>query len=158
VLWRRALSLGRVLWASMCRTHSLLSRLCDVPLGLEKTPNIQGLSAPEVAVDAPVESKLEGPPVEASASRSVTGCSGRHGGVGAQNVYSGAHGDSFLSFRMGGGGAIGVVVPRCRVLMHKKCDVEARGSVLARNGAGPVDASDASAQVTSRCSPVIAAL
>jgi hypothetical protein len=32
-------------------------------------------------MDAPVEGKLEGPPVEASASRSVAGYGGRRGGL-----------------------------------------------------------------------------
>jgi len=46
-------------------THSHLSRLLDVSLGLEQLANVESLSAPEVSVDAPVEGKLEGPPVEA---------------------------------------------------------------------------------------------
>jgi hypothetical protein len=58
-------------------------------------------------VDAPVERKLEGPPIEASASRSVSVCSGPCRGFGAQDVYSGAHGDSFLSFRIGRGRVVG---------------------------------------------------
>lgn len=60
-------------------THPLLSRLGDVALGLEKSANIQGLPAPEVAMDAPVERKLEGPPVEAPVRPSVAACSGRTG-------------------------------------------------------------------------------
>lgn len=42
-----------------------LSRLSDISLGLEQFADVQGLSAPEVPVDAPVEGELEGPPVEA---------------------------------------------------------------------------------------------
>jgi hypothetical protein len=59
-------------------THSLLSRLCDVLVGFEQTPKIQGLSAPEVPVDGPVEGQLEGPPVEASRAPSVVAHRGRH--------------------------------------------------------------------------------
>jgi hypothetical protein len=61
-------------------THPLLSRLGDVALGLEKSANVQGLPAPEVAMDAPVERKLEGPPVEAPVCPSVAACSGQYGG------------------------------------------------------------------------------
>jgi hypothetical protein len=68
-------------------------------------------------VDAPVERKLEGPPVEASASQSVAVCSGRCGGVGAQYVYAGAHSDSVPSFRVGRGRVGGVVRPQCVVVV-----------------------------------------
>lgn len=47
------------------RTHPLLPRLGDVFVGLEQSANVKGLSAPEIAVDAPVEGELERPPVEA---------------------------------------------------------------------------------------------
>lgn len=50
------------------------SRLCDVLLLLKQLANIHGLAAPEVAMHAPVEGELEGPPVE------------------AQHVDAGAHG------------------------------------------------------------------
>ena len=53
-------------------THPHLSRLSDISLGLEQFADVQGLSAPEVPVDAPVEGELEGPPVEASAAASVS--------------------------------------------------------------------------------------
>jgi hypothetical protein len=68
-------------------------------------------------VDAPVERKLEGPPIEASASRSVSVCSGPCRGFGAQDVYSGAHGDSFLSFRIGRGRVVGGGRPQCVVVV-----------------------------------------
>jgi hypothetical protein len=68
-------------------------------------------------VDAPVERKLEGPPIEASASRSVFACSGPCRGFGAQDVYSGAHGDSFLSFRIGRGRVVSGGRRQCVVVV-----------------------------------------
>jgi hypothetical protein len=65
--------------AGMRGTHPLLSRLCDVLVGLEQPAKIQSLPAPEVSVDAPVEGELQGAPVEASARRSAAARSGRHG-------------------------------------------------------------------------------
>lgn len=53
----------------MGQTHPLLSRLGNVLLGLEELADVQGLAAPEVSVDAPVEGELEGPPVQASTRR-----------------------------------------------------------------------------------------
>lgn len=48
-------------------THPLLSRLGDVPVGLEEPAQVQGLAAPEIAVDAPVEGELQRLPVKAPA-------------------------------------------------------------------------------------------
>ena len=45
VQWRKRLRS----WTDV--THSLLSRLADVGVGLEKRADIKGLTAPEVAVD-----------------------------------------------------------------------------------------------------------
>lgn len=45
-------------------TYPLLSRLGDVPVGFEKRANVDGLAAPEVSVNSPVEGKLQGAPVE----------------------------------------------------------------------------------------------
>ena len=45
VQWRKRLRS----WTDV--THSLLSRLADVGVGLEKRANVKGLTAPEVAVD-----------------------------------------------------------------------------------------------------------
>lgn len=95
------------------KTHPLLSWLCDVPLGFEKTADVQGLSAPEVSMDAPVEGKLEGAPVEASASRSVAGYGGRRGRAGAQDVYSGAHGDATRCIRIGRQWRVGGLWSQC---------------------------------------------
>jgi hypothetical protein len=50
-------------------THPLSSRLCDIPVRLEEPAQVEGLAAPKVPVDAPVQGELEGLPVEASASR-----------------------------------------------------------------------------------------
>lgn len=85
-------------------THPLLSRLCDVPVGLEQVAQVDCLAAPEVAVDAPVEGELEGPPVEASAAASVSARKRRGGrGFGVQDVYLGAHdGDGPSSAGCGG--------------------------------------------------------
>jgi hypothetical protein len=44
--------------------YPLLSGLCDVLVGLEETTDVQGLAAPDVAVDGPVEGKLQGLAVE----------------------------------------------------------------------------------------------
>ena len=85
-------------------THPHLSRLSDISLGLEQFADVQGLSAPEVPVDAPVEGELEGPPVEASAAASVSARKRRGGrGFGVQDVYLGAHdGDDPSSAGCGG--------------------------------------------------------
>lgn len=58
------------------KTYPLLSWLSDVLVCLEQAPNVQRLATPEVSVDAPVEGELEGPPIKASASRSVAAYSG----------------------------------------------------------------------------------
>lgn len=42
----------------------MLSGLCDVLVGLEETADVQGLAAPDVAVDGPVEGELQGAAVE----------------------------------------------------------------------------------------------
>jgi hypothetical protein len=44
--------------------YPLLSGLCDVLVGLEETADVQGLAAPDVAVDGPVEGELQGATVE----------------------------------------------------------------------------------------------
>ena len=36
-----------------------MSRLADVAVGFEKRADVQGLAAPEVTVDGPVEGQLE---------------------------------------------------------------------------------------------------
>ena len=59
-------------------TDPLHAQLRDVSLCLEQASNVQGLPAPEVAVYTPVKRKLQRPPVEAPASRSV---SARSGGI-----------------------------------------------------------------------------
>lgn len=48
--------------------YPLLSWIVDVLVGLEQGPYVDGLAAPEVSVDSPVESQLQGPPVERAAS------------------------------------------------------------------------------------------
>lgn len=53
-----------------------------MPLGLKQLADVQSLSAPEVAVDAPVEGELEGSPVEASAAWSVSARVLAGGGAG----------------------------------------------------------------------------
>lgn len=68
-----------VCWG-LSKTHHLLSRLCNVLVRLKEPSDVQGLSAPEVPVYGPVKRELEGPPVEASASLSVSVCIG---GLGA---------------------------------------------------------------------------
>jgi len=45
-------------------TYPLLSGLGNVPVGFEKGANVDGLAAPEVSMNRPVESKLQGAPVE----------------------------------------------------------------------------------------------
>lgn len=45
-------------------TYPLLSRLGDVPVGFEKRADVDGLAAPEVSMNSPVEGKLQGAPVE----------------------------------------------------------------------------------------------
>jgi hypothetical protein len=98
-------------------THPLLSRLCDIPVGLEQTTKVQRLSAPKVSVDAPVEGELEGAPVEASAQPSVAARSGRYGRGRAQDVYSGAHGGSVRGCCCGCGREVDRVWPQCVVVV-----------------------------------------
>ena len=50
-------------------TYPLLSRLCDVPVGFKERANVNGLAAPEVSMNGPVESKLQGAPVEGAAGK-----------------------------------------------------------------------------------------
>lgn len=45
-------------------TYPLLSGLGDVPVRFEEGANVDSLAAPEVSMDRPVESKLQGAPVE----------------------------------------------------------------------------------------------
>ena len=66
-------------------THPHLSRVGDVPLGLEEFADVEGLSAPEVSVNAPVEGELQRLPVEAAAARSA--CVGAAQGVTAGKAY-----------------------------------------------------------------------
>lgn len=49
--------------------YPLLSGLCDVLVGLEETADVQGLAAPDVAVDGPVEGELQGAAVERAGHR-----------------------------------------------------------------------------------------
>lgn len=58
---------GRSLVIPRDVTYPLLSRLGDVPVGFEKRANVDGLAAPEVSVNSPVEGKLQGAPVEGAA-------------------------------------------------------------------------------------------
>jgi hypothetical protein len=44
--------------------YPLLSWLGDVPVGFKKRANVDGLAAPEVSMYRPVESKLQGAPIE----------------------------------------------------------------------------------------------
>jgi len=66
-------------------------------------------------MDAPVEGKLEGAPVEASACRSVAGYGVRRGEgrAGAQDVYSGAHGDTTRCIRIGRQWRVGGLWSQC---------------------------------------------
>jgi hypothetical protein len=50
--------------ASRKSAYPLLSGLCDVLVGLEETADVQGLTAPDVAVYGPVEGELEGAAVQ----------------------------------------------------------------------------------------------
>ena len=58
----------------------MLSGLCDVLVGLEETADVQGLAAPDVAVDGPVEGELQGAAVE-RAGHHVRGMSDARIGV-----------------------------------------------------------------------------
>lgn len=60
---------GRTVWVGvlplleeffgLVEEDSLLSRLADVAVGFEERADVQGLAAPEVTVDGPVEGQLE---------------------------------------------------------------------------------------------------
>lgn len=79
-------------------------------------------------MDAPVERKLEGPPVEASVSGSVAGRSGQRERDGAQDVYSGAHGDSMLCVRIGRGRGDGGWWSQCvSAALLRCCEVAGLG-------------------------------
>jgi hypothetical protein len=91
-------------------------------------------------MDAPVEGQLEGPPVEAPASPSVAGHCGWCWKVGAQDVYSGAHGDAMLSFRIGRGRVVGGLWSQCVLTaMFRSSEVAGLGGIrlapLTSNGA-----------------------
>jgi hypothetical protein len=67
--------------------YPLLSGLRDVLVGLEETADVQGLAAPDVAVDSPVEGKLQGLAVE-RAGQDIRGMShARIGSVGAHRIW-----------------------------------------------------------------------
>lgn len=51
-----------LLWRDV--TYPLLSGLGDVPVGFKEGANVDGLAAPKVSMDRPVESELQGAPVE----------------------------------------------------------------------------------------------
>lgn len=44
--------------------YLLLTRLADVPVGLEQRANVHGLTAPELSLDGPVEGQFQRPSVE----------------------------------------------------------------------------------------------
>lgn len=67
-------------WAGDGATHPLLSRLCDVPVRLEKAAQVDCLAAPEVSVDTPVKRKLQRLPVKAPVGGSVSAGVGRRAG------------------------------------------------------------------------------
>jgi len=67
-------------------THPLQAALGDVLVTLKQLAQVHGLSAPEVAVDAPVERELEGPPVEASAGGSARASSQREADSGTHRT------------------------------------------------------------------------
>lgn len=65
----------------------MLSGLCDVLVGLEETADVQGLAAPDVAVDGPVEGELQGAAVE-RAGHCVRGMShARASGAAAHRIW-----------------------------------------------------------------------
>lgn len=78
----------RAFFREMCvRAYPLLSGLCDVLVGLEETADVQGLAAPDVAVDGPVEGELQGAAVE-RAGLNIRGMShARIGSVGAHRIW-----------------------------------------------------------------------
>ena len=49
---------------SIVLTHSLLSRFDDILVGLEERADVQGLTAPELTLDGPVEGELQTAAVE----------------------------------------------------------------------------------------------
>jgi hypothetical protein len=100
-------------------THPLLPWLRDVFVSLKKTSQVQGLAAPEVPVDAPVERKLEGLPVEASARVSAFACSRRFIDDGAQDLDAGAHGNKGPPRLVRGGKGVCVVWPQCLDVVAK---------------------------------------
>ena len=95
------------------KTHPLLPWLRDVLVGLKKAAQVQGLTAPEVPVDAPVERELEGLPVEASARASVFACSSWLRVGSAQDLDAGAHSGNGPPGLVRGGKGGCVVWPQC---------------------------------------------
>lgn len=69
------------------QTHPLLSRLCDVPVRLEKTAEVDCLAAPEVSVDAPVERELQRLPVKAPAVRQFVRAAGGAGAAAYRTCF-----------------------------------------------------------------------
>ena len=69
--------------------YPLLSGLCDVLVGLEKSADVQGLAAPDVAVDGPVEGKLQGAAVQGAGQcvRGVSSWYARIGSVVAHRIW-----------------------------------------------------------------------
>jgi hypothetical protein len=61
--------------------YSLLSGLGDMLVGLEEGADVDGLAAPEVSVDGPVEGEFEGAAVELSVSQSQSHAFGPMGGA-----------------------------------------------------------------------------
>ena len=64
----------------------MLPGLCDVLVGLEETADVQGLAAPDVAVDGPVEGELQGAAVE-RAGHIVRGMSNARAIVAAHRIW-----------------------------------------------------------------------
>lgn len=61
----------------LLQQRPLLAGLSNIPVGFEEGANVDGLAAPKVSMNRPVQSKLQGAPVEREGS-----LPGRHGGRG----------------------------------------------------------------------------
>ena len=66
----------------------MLSGLCDVLVGLEKSANVHGLATPDVTVDGPVEGELQGAAVELDdLSEVISSSHARIGSVVAHRIW-----------------------------------------------------------------------
>ena len=85
---------SRDLISNTGEAYPLLSGLCDVFVGFEEAADVHSLTAPDVAVDCPVESEFEGTAVKRAAKNMYQRCVTYAYWLGgcSQDLWFGRHG------------------------------------------------------------------